>query len=140
MKNLLFFALIFQTILVIKVSYACVQSPIVPYEVVYECIQNKEGSKEYSKCMQELLLIDEIYLKKQKLENQLFNEHSIFLENKISLLNEKLKKALNIYDNELITKYHYELEDYKRQVITINAFQKDCWPMLVSQIIQLIKE
>ena len=63
-----------------------------PYEVVYECIENKEGSKEYSKCMKELLLIDEIYLKKQKLENQLLNKHSIFLENKISLLNEKLKR------------------------------------------------
>ena len=140
MKNLLIASLIFQTILIIKVSYACVQFPIVPYEVVYECIQNKEGSKEYSKCMKELLLIDETYLKKQKLENQIFNEHSIFLENKISLLNEKLKKALNINNNELITKYHYELEDYKRQAITINAFQKDCWPMLVTQIINLIKE
>ena len=42
--------------------------------------------------MKELLLIDEIYLKKQKLENQLLNKHSIFLENKISLLNEKLKR------------------------------------------------
>ena len=90
--------------------------------------------------MKELLLIDEIYLKKQKLENQLLNEPSIFLENKISLLNEKFKKSLNINDNELITKYHNELEDYKRHVITINAFQKDCWPMLVSQIIHLIKE
>ena len=90
--------------------------------------------------MKELLVIDEIYLKKQKLENQLFNEHSIFLENKISLLNEKLKKALNINDNELITKYHYELESYKRQIITINAFQKDCWPILVSEIVLLLNK